>query len=98
MKFNVIVHYHYKQLDVKTRTFKKKQIEQWENKSVAAKIIMSELFDKVVSSELFRHNIDNHIDISEDFHSTQVKKSCYQRFYKSETLSLWARVYSKCGK
>ena len=35
--------------------------------------IMSELSDKDVFTELFYHDLDYNNDISEDFHSTQIK-------------------------
>ena len=42
--------------------------------------VLLELSDKLIFSELFRHDIDNHHDISEDFHSTQITKAVIREF------------------
>ena len=58
--------------------------------------IMSELSDKVkdVFTELFYHHLDYHNDISEDFHSTQIKKLLILKF---ETFPLWAGIFKIGG-
>ena len=57
--------------------------------------IMSELSDKDVFTELFYHDLDYHNDISEDFHSTQIKKAVIKEFLNLR-LFRYGQEYSRC--
>ena len=54
--------------------------------------IRSELSDKDVFTEIFYHDLDYHNDISEDFHSTQIKKAVIKEFLNFR-LMLWAGIF-----
>ena len=57
--------------------------------------IMSELSNEDVFTELFYHDHDYHNDISEDFHSTQIKKAVIKEFLNLR-LFRYGQEYSRC--